>query len=69
MLSFIAQRLIQSVLVMLTVALIAFAMFRYVGDPIASMVGQDTTPEQRAELREQLGLDDPFVVPFISASS
>ncbi|MGS1104766.1 ABC transporter permease [Achromobacter anxifer] len=64
MLSFIAQRLIQSVLVMLTVALIAFAMFRYVGDPIASMVGQDTTPEQRAELRAQLGLDDPFVVQY-----
>ncbi len=64
MLSFIAQRLIQSVLVMLTVALIAFSMFRYVGDPVASMVGQDTTPEQRAQLREQLGLDDPFVVQY-----
>jgi peptide/nickel transport system permease protein len=49
---------------MLTVALIAFSMFRYVGDPIASMVGQDTTPEQRAELRKQLGLDDPFVVQY-----
>jgi len=64
MLSFIAQRLFQSVLVMLTVALIAFSMFRYVGDPVASMVGQDTTPEQRAQLREQLGLDDPFVVQY-----
>lgn len=64
MLSFIAQRLIQSVLVMLTVALIAFSMFRYVGDPVASMVGQDTTPEQRAQLRGELGLDDPFVVQF-----
>lgn len=64
MLSFIAQRLIQSVLVMLTVALIAFSMFRYVGDPIASMVGQDTTPEQREKLREQLGLNDPFVVQY-----
>ena len=64
MLSFIAQRLVQSVLVMLTVALIAFSMFRYVGDPVASMVGQDTTPEQRAQLREQLGLDDPFVVQY-----
>ena len=64
MLSFIVQRLIQSVLVMLTVALIAFSMFRYVGDPIASMVGQDTTPEQRAQLRVELGLDDPFVVQF-----
>jgi len=50
--------------VMLTVALIAFSMFRYVGDPVASMVGQDTTPEQRAQLREQLGLDDPFVVQY-----
>ncbi|CUK12333.1 ABC transporter permease [Achromobacter xylosoxidans] len=64
MLSFIAQRLIQSVLVMLTVALIAFSMFRYVGDPVASMVGQDTTPEQREQLREQLGLNDPFVVQY-----
>lgn len=64
MLSFITQRLIQSVLVMLTVALIAFSMFRYVGDPIASMVGQDTTPEQREQLREQLGLNDPFVVQY-----
>lgn len=64
MLSFIAQRLIQSVLVMLTVAVIAFSMFRYVGDPIASMVGQDTTPEQREQLREQLGLNDPFVVQY-----
>ncbi|WP_241082139.1 ABC transporter permease, partial [Achromobacter xylosoxidans] len=58
------QRLIQSVLVMLTVALIAFSMFHYVGDPIASMVGQDTTPEQREQLREQLGLNDPFVVQY-----
>ncbi|KDS76581.1 transport system permease [Bordetella bronchiseptica KM22] len=49
---------------MLTVALIAFSMFRYVGDPIASMVGQDTTPQQRAQLRVDLGLDDPFVVQF-----
>ncbi|MGE8667466.1 MAG: ABC transporter permease [Achromobacter mucicolens] len=64
MLSFIAQRLVQSVLVMLTVALIAFSMFRYVGDPVASMVGQDTPPEQRAQLREQLGLDDPFIVQY-----
>ena len=45
-------------------ALIAFSMFRYVGDPIASMVGQDTTPEQRVQLREQLGLNDPFVVQY-----
>ncbi|KAJ8138339.1 hypothetical protein OY671_008449, partial [Metschnikowia pulcherrima] len=64
MLSFIAQRSIQSVSVMLTVASIAFSMFRYVGDPIASMVGQDTTPEQRDQSREQSGSNDPFVVQY-----
>jgi len=64
MLAFIGRRLLQSLLVMLTVALIAFAMFRYVGDPIVSMVGQDTTDAQRAELRESLGLNDPFVVQY-----
>src|SRR3546814_3242138 len=64
MLFFIGRRLLQSLLVLLTVALIAFAMFRYVGDPIVSMVGQDTTEAQRAELRERLGLNDPFVVQY-----
>jgi len=64
MLSFVARRLLQSLLVMLVVALIAFSMFRYVGDPIAGMVGQDTTDAQRAQLRQDLGLNDPFVVQF-----
>jgi peptide/nickel transport system permease protein len=64
MIGFIVQRLVQSVLVMLTVALIAFALFRYVGDPINNMVGQDTSLEERAELRERLGLNDPFLVQF-----
>ncbi|SAH86863.1 transport system permease [Bordetella ansorpii] len=64
MLSFIARRLLQSLIVMLVVALIAFSMFRYVGDPIAGMVGQDTTEAQRAQLRADLGLNDPFPVQF-----
>jgi peptide/nickel transport system permease protein len=64
MLSFVARRVLQSIFVMLTVGFIAFAMFRYVGDPINNMVGQDTTLEQRAELRQRLGLDDPFLVQY-----
>lgn len=61
---FLIKRLFQSVIVMLAVALIAFALFRYVGDPINNMVGQDTTLEERAELRERLGLNDPFAYQF-----
>ncbi len=64
MFSFIAARLLQSVIVMLTVALIAFSLFRYVGDPINNMVGQDTSLEERQQLRQRLGLDDPFAVQF-----
>jgi peptide/nickel transport system permease protein len=64
MLAFVIQRLMQSVLVMLTVALIAFALFNYVGDPINNMVGQDTTLADRERLRQELGLNDSFVVQF-----
>ena len=64
MLAFIIRRLLQSIAVMLAVGLIAFGLFRYVGDPINNMVGQDTTAEQRAELRERLGLNDPFLVQY-----
>jgi peptide/nickel transport system permease protein len=39
-------------------------LFQYVGDPVASMLGQDATAEQRAALRAELGLDKPFPVQF-----
>jgi peptide/nickel transport system permease protein len=64
MTAFVIRRLMQSVLVMLTVALIAFALFNYVGDPINNMVGQDTTLQDREQLRQELGLNDSFIVQF-----
>ncbi|MFC4273352.1 ABC transporter permease subunit [Sneathiella chungangensis] len=64
MISFIFKRLLQSIVVMLAVALIAFSMFRFIGDPINNMVGQDTTQEEREALAERLGLNDPFFVQF-----
>lgn len=64
MLAFIIRRLAQSVLVMLFVALIAFVIFRYVGDPITSMVGVETRLEDQEIMRDRLGLNDPVVVQF-----
>src|SRR5258708_34067587 len=64
MIAFILLRLAQSVLVMLAVGFVAFSLFTYVGDPVAGMVGQDTTREQREALREGLGLNEPFPVQF-----
>lgn len=64
MLAYIIRRIAQSVLVMLVVALVSFALFRFVGDPISSMVGQEATIADRDALREQLGLNDPFLSQF-----
>ncbi|MDZ4176122.1 MAG: ABC transporter permease [Hydrogenophaga sp.] len=64
MLAFILRRLAQAVVVMVSVALIAFMLFQYVGDPVVFLLGQDATPEQIRELRTDLGLDQPFVLQF-----
>jgi peptide/nickel transport system permease protein len=64
MLVFILRRLLQALVVMLTVAFLAFMLFQYVGDPVASLLGQDATQEQRDQLRRDLGLDQPFPVQF-----
>jgi peptide/nickel transport system permease protein len=39
-------------------------LFRYVGDPVSQMAGQDTSLEDRIRLRQELGLDDPVFVQF-----
>ena len=64
MIAFVVRRIAQAVIVMLTVGLIAFSLFNYVGDPINNLVGQNTSLEDRAALRERLGLNDPFFVQF-----
>jgi len=51
MLAFILRRVGQAILVMLAVGLIAFSLFRFVGDPVVFMLGQDATDEQGARSR------------------
>lgn len=65
MLAFVIRRILQSAAVMVAVALIAFLMFRFVGDPINQMVGIDTPQEEVALLRQSLGLNDPAAVQFV----
>jgi peptide/nickel transport system permease protein len=64
MLAFVIRRALEAILVMLVVALIAFALFRFVGDPINQMVGLETSFEEREKLRQALGLGDPVLVQF-----
>jgi peptide/nickel transport system permease protein len=64
MLAFILRRLLQSAAVMAVVAFIAFGLFNFTGDPVAFMLGQDATAEERSRLRGELGLDQPSYVQF-----
>jgi peptide/nickel transport system permease protein len=63
--AFIIRRALEGILVMLVVALIAFALFRFVGDPINQMVGLETSLEEREKLRQALGLGDPVLLQFV----
>lgn len=64
MIAFIARRLVQALVVMLSVAFIAFLLFQYLGDPVTFMLGQDATAEERNRLRGELGLDRSPLVQF-----
>ncbi|WP_299752007.1 ABC transporter permease [uncultured Boseongicola sp.] len=64
MLAYIIRRVAQSILVLLVVGLVAFSMFRFVGDPIDNMLGQERTQADIDRLRIELGLDQPFVVQY-----
>ncbi len=64
MFGYLIRSVLQAIMVMVAVAFIAFSMFRFVGDPVASIVGQDATIKDRQELAESLGLNDPMLVQF-----
>ena len=64
MLAYIARRCIQSLIVLLAVGLVAFAMFRFVGNPVDIMLGDERTQADIERLTEQLGLDQPFPVQY-----
>jgi peptide/nickel transport system permease protein len=64
MIALIIRRIVQSIIVMLAVALVAFTLFRYVGDPVSQMVGQETSIADMERLREELGLNDPVILQF-----
>ena len=63
--AFVLSRILQALPVMLAVAFIAFTLFTFVGDPIATMLGQEFSVAQRDALVAALGLDQPVPVQFL----
>ena len=51
-------------MVMLVVAFVSFSLFTFVGDPVNNMVGEETSDQERAEIREIIGLNDPVYIQF-----
>ena len=64
MFAFIVSRVLQAIPVLAIVGFIAFAMFKFVGDPVTIMLGTEYTEASKAALIRQLGLDQPFFVQY-----
>ena len=64
MFSYFFKRLLQAILVMIIVAFVSFSLFNFVGDPVISLTGEDSSIERQAEVREAIGLNDPVYVQF-----
>jgi peptide/nickel transport system permease protein len=67
LLRFLAYRLVATLPVVLGVAVVVFLILRLApGDPAVVLAGDTATPETVAEIREQLGLDEPLVTQFVT---
>ncbi len=64
MIFIIARRILQAIMVLLLVALVSFIIFRFVGNPVENLMGQEATLAQRAALEEALGLNDPIFIQY-----
>lgn len=64
MLVHLLRRLGQSLLVLLAVSFIAFLVFRHIGDPTVSLLGEDASLEDRQALISELGFDRPVPVQY-----
>ena len=65
MFAFSVKRILQAVIVMLIISFIGFAIKHNFGDPVRELVGERVTPAERAEIRDRLGLNDPFFTQYV----
>jgi peptide/nickel transport system permease protein len=65
MAAYLIRRLIQSALILLGVSFITFFLLYVLpADPVRQIAGRSATPQTVANIRAQLGLDQPFVVQY-----
>jgi peptide/nickel transport system permease protein len=66
MLSFIRGKLLVSLLVLLTVSLVGFALLHLSGDLAATLAGENASAEQIEEIRRSMGLDRSLLAQYAS---
>ena len=63
--AYLLRRLIQSALILLGVSFITFFLLYVLpADPVRQIAGRSATPQTVENIRQQLGLDQPFVVQY-----
>ena len=67
MLRYLIRRLLLTVPVLLGVATLVFSLIHLVpGDPAQAMLGDGASPQDIAELRKNLGLDEPLLDQYVT---
>jgi len=64
MIAFLIRRIGQALIVMLVISLLSFSIQDELGDPLRELVGQSVSEEIRQQLRDELGLNDPFLTQY-----
>ncbi|MFD2179787.1 ABC transporter permease [Veronia pacifica] len=64
MFTFLGKRVYQALIVMFVISLVAFSIQDNLGDPLRELVGQSVSEAERDVLREEMGLNDPFLVKY-----
>ena len=64
MFTFLIKRLFQALIVMFVISLVAFSIQDNLGDPLRELVGQSVSEAERQALRDELGLNDPYMTKY-----
>ncbi|PIE00007.1 MAG: ABC transporter permease [Thiothrix nivea] len=65
MIAFLIKRIFQALIVMFVISIISFSIQDNLGDPLRELVGQSVSEAERQQLRDELGLNDPFWVQYL----
>ncbi|UZW75143.1 ABC transporter permease [Alkalimarinus sediminis] len=65
MLAFLIRRVFQAFIVMFVISIISFSIQDNLGDPLREMLGQSVSEAEREALRDEMGLNDPFITQYL----